>query len=95
MNMVSPRVSARTLSAHKASESRLLLLPIKMLPELRHRFKIACAEEGMTYSQLIAHLLDEREKTRNRQRAQQVSPLHPARKNKGAVSGYPGGSHNA
>lgn len=93
--MANLRASARTLSAHKKRTEPLLLLPIKLTADQRQRFKVACAEEATTYAGLIMQMLDERDKKLNRQRAAQVSPLHPARRASAApTSAYPGGSHN-
>ena len=64
-----------------------VLLPVKMPPDQRKRFKVACAEEGLTYGELITELLDRRDRALAQQRRVQAHPLHtPKRK-----SAYPGG----
>lgn len=45
-------------------------------PELKRRFKVAAAEEGVTYAQLIERWLDARDRAAERARARQAHPLH-------------------
>ena len=66
-----------------------VLLPVKMTPDQRKRFKIACAEENRTYGDLIMLLLDRRDRALAQQRRAQAHPLHTPK------SAYPGGSHRA
>jgi hypothetical protein len=47
-----------------------------LTPVLYHRFRIAAAEEGLSYAGLIQMLLDARDARIKRQRAAQASPLH-------------------
>ena len=64
-----------------------VLLPVKMVPEQRRRFKAACAEEGQTYAEFIIEQLDKRDRALAAHRRAQAHPLHqPTRK-----SAYPGG----
>ncbi|AHJ88561.1 hypothetical protein Jolie1_061 [Mycobacterium phage Julie1] len=64
-----------------------MMLPVKMTPDQRKRFKTACAEEGLTYGEFIIKWLDARDVTKRRQQRAQAHPLHqPTRK-----SHYPGG----
>jgi len=53
-----------------------VMVPVKMTLEQRTRFKVACAEEGVSYADLVDKLLDEREAKRQRQQRQQAHPLH-------------------
>lgn len=52
------------------------MLPVKMTPEQRQRFKIACAEEGLSYAGLVLQMLDERDRRKERARQRQAHPLH-------------------
>lgn len=52
-----------------------MLIGVKGTADLRKRMKLACAEEGMTYGELIAALLDIREARLRKQRASQSHPL--------------------
>ncbi|AXN53339.1 ribbon-helix-helix DNA binding domain protein [Mycobacterium phage Thonko] len=52
------------------------LIPVKGTAEQHRRLKVAAAEEGMTYIELIEALLDIREERIERRRRQQPSPLH-------------------
>jgi hypothetical protein len=61
-------------------------MPVKVTADLRRRFKVAAAEEGMTYAQLIGMFLDQRDARLERQRRTQAHPLH-----RPAASIYPGG----
>ncbi|QWY84408.1 ribbon-helix-helix DNA binding domain protein [Mycobacterium phage Knocker] len=63
-----------------------VLLPVKVRPDLRQRFKVAAAEEGTTYAGLIERWLDERDRRIAAQRRAQAHPLH-----RPAASAYPGG----
>lgn len=49
---------------------------VRTTPELLRRLRIACAEECMTYHQLLEHLLDLRESRLAKQRAAMAHPLH-------------------
>jgi hypothetical protein len=51
----------------------------------RRRLRIAAAEDGLVYSDLLDALLDRREREIARERARQVSPLHRPRP---GVAGY-------
>lgn len=68
-----------------------VLLPVKVSPEDRTRFKVAAAEEGLTYGELITSMLDARDERRARQRRAQAHPLHQPR----PASMYPGGGASA
>ncbi|AGT12801.1 hypothetical protein PHELEMICH_64 [Mycobacterium phage Phelemich] len=61
-------------SRHPAAGT--LLVPIKGSAELRRRLKIASAEDGLTYAEMLWALLDIRDDRRARQRRMQPSPLH-------------------
>lgn len=56
-----------------------LLLPIKVPPDLRKDFRMMAVNEDMTYAQLLRFLVDERNKTLERQRRGQVHPFHRPR----------------
>ena len=77
---------ARQLSSHGSQRTaKTILVPVKMTPALRKRFKQAALDDDMTYAQLIERLLDEREEKLSKARAKQAHPFHrPA-------SAYPGG----
>lgn len=66
-----------------------VLLPVKMTPEQRKRFRMVCVEHGKTYAQMIVELLDERDARLARAQRQQAHPLH--RPNT-PVSSYPSGA---
>lgn len=53
-----------------------ILVPIKMRPDLRKRFRVRAVEGDMTYAQLIEHWLDEEDRKRQRAAARQAHPLH-------------------
>ena len=53
-----------------------VLLPVKVRPDLRQRFKVRAAQEGLTYAQMIERWLDADDAKLARQRRQQVHPLH-------------------
>lgn len=55
------------------------LIPIKGTPELHKRLRIAAAEEGVSYAELLTRWLDRRDANIKRQRAAQPSPLHRPR----------------
>lgn len=61
-------------SRHPAAGT--LLVPIKGSAELRKRLKVASAEDGLTYAEMLWALLDIRDDRRARQRRMQASPLH-------------------
>jgi hypothetical protein len=52
------------------------MLPVKMTADQRQRFKVACAEEGLSYAGLVLKLLDERDAKLARRRAAQAHPFH-------------------
>lgn len=60
----------------RTPETNLVPVPLKLKPEVRRQFKVAAAEEGMTYSQLLAHLLEMRASRSTAQKATMASPLH-------------------
>lgn len=64
----------------------LVLLPIKIRPDLRRRFKVKAAEAGLTYAQLLEQWMDQDDARLERQRRAQAHPLH-----RPAASIYPGG----
>lgn len=49
---------------------------IRTTPDLLRRFRIACAEEGMTYDELLRYLLGLRAERLERQRRAMAHPLH-------------------
>lgn len=66
----------------------LVLLPIKIRPDLRQRFKVKAAQQGMTYAQLLEQWMDQDDARLERQRRAQAHPLH---RPNDAKSIYPGG----
>lgn len=82
-------LQTKTLSSYRNPPEQKVLLPIKISPDLRRRFRTMASSKDMTYEQLIKYLLDKYDGTLARQRAQklQPSPLHPPRRK----SHYPGG----
>lgn len=52
------------------------MVPVKMTVGERTRFKVACAEDGLSYAALVMALLDERESRAVIARAKQVHPFH-------------------
>ena len=65
----------RLSKRHKRGEPTLLV-PVKMTPELRQRFRVMARVEDMTYARLIEFLMDEHDARLLRQRRQQAHPLH-------------------
>ena len=64
-----------------------VLIPVRVTPDLRKRFKTACAEAGQTYGEWIEEQLNKVEARKRAQQRAQAHPLHqPTRK-----SHYPGG----
>ncbi|AAQ12144.1 hypothetical protein AU098_gp067 [Mycobacterium phage Apizium] len=76
--MVNPKRPHRAFQQTPAKPATILL-PIKCPPDVRQRLKIAAAEDGLTYAQLLVSLLDLRDDRHRRQRAAQASPLHRPR----------------
>ncbi|AER48980.1 hypothetical protein SEA_DONNY_68 [Mycobacterium phage Donny] len=70
------RTPARRPEASRHPAQGTQLMPIKGSLELRKRLKIAAAEDGLTYAEMIWALLDIRDDRRARQRRMQRSPLH-------------------
>lgn len=63
------------------------MVPLKMTPEQRKRFKTLCAAEGGSYADWVVKRMDAEEAKLERARRAQAHPLHqPTRK-----SAYPGG----
>ena len=63
------------------------MLPVKVTPEQRKRFKAMCAEAGQTYGEWITEQMGKVEARKRAQQRAQAHPLHqPTRK-----SHYPGG----
>lgn len=56
-----------------------MLIPVRVTPDVRHRFKLEAAKLGLTYSELIERMLDTRRELERRERAKQPSPLHRPR----------------
>ena len=52
-----------------------VLIGVKAPPELQKRLRVACAEDGLSYWQMIDYLLDVRDRYLERQRAGQAHPL--------------------
>ena len=70
-----------------------VLLPLKVTPDLRKRFKLRAVENDLTYAELIERWLDADDARIARQRRAQAHPLHqPA---PGPHSAYPSGGHVA
>ena len=63
-------------------------LMIKCPPEVRQRWKVACAMDNLSYADMITDLLDYREAVLKRAAAQQAHPFHRPQV---PLSGYPGG----
>jgi hypothetical protein len=53
-----------------------VLLPVKVTPELRKRFRLACVEDDVTYAEMLERFLDGRDAKLRRQQAQQAHPFH-------------------
>jgi hypothetical protein len=51
-------------------------VPIKMTADQRRRFRVAAAEDDVTYAQLIIDLLDERDAKHHRLKRAQAHPFH-------------------
>lgn len=64
------------MSSHARPRAELILVPVKMTPDLRKRFRVAAVERDMTYAQLIAHLLDREDERVKRAQARQAHPFH-------------------
>lgn len=64
-----------------------VMLPVKMTPDQRKRFRVVCAEAGKTYGDMIVFLLDERDRKLAYQRRQQAHPLHRPDSGLGSVTG--------
>lgn len=77
-------------SARRTYPVSTKLIPVKGTPELQRRIKVAAAEDGVTYAELIDTLLDERERRNERRRKQMVSPLHRPRQPRLADLEMPG-----
>ncbi len=88
--MTAPKRPARPRNGEIKGRAPRVILPIKMAPELRHRLKVAAAEEGTTYAGLFQMFLDQRDAKLRRQRAAQVHPLHQPRDE--PKSAYPSGA---
>lgn len=69
-----------------------VLLPVKLHPDLRKRFKLRAVEEDKTYAELIEAWLDADDARIARQRRSQVHPLHRPDEPK---SMYPSAGHAA
>lgn len=75
------KVTLDAMAASRSTSNATGIVPIKLIPvkgsaHLHRRLKIAAAEDGMTYAELISHWLDERD-ARNRQlRQTQAHPFH-------------------
>ncbi|AKF14326.1 hypothetical protein SEA_VINCENZO_64 [Mycobacterium phage Vincenzo] len=67
-----------------------LLVPVKMLPEQRKRFKVMCAAQGVSYEEKIVQWMDNEEANARRKAARQAHPLHQPK----PASYYPGGGRN-
>lgn len=65
-----------TRRGRRRTEPPKVLLPVKMTEAQRTRFKVACAEEGLSYAALVLSLLDERDRRKERARARQAHPFH-------------------
>ncbi|AYP70052.1 hypothetical protein I5G62_gp66 [Mycobacterium phage CRB2] len=74
--MANPSRPARGTVVIGSTATPTVLLPVKVPPDLRQRFKVAAAEEGTTYAGLIELWLDERDRKRQRAAARQAHPLH-------------------
>ncbi|QPX62180.1 ribbon-helix-helix DNA binding domain protein [Mycobacterium phage Indlovu] len=64
------------MSSHAQPRIEPVLVPIKMRPELRRRFRLAAVEADLTYAQLIERWLDADAERSERQRRKQVHPFH-------------------
>lgn len=63
------------------------LVPVKMLPDQRKRFKTMCAGRDLTYEQQIIAWMDQDDARERRAQARQAHPLHQPKQ----ASYYPGG----
>ncbi|QGH75314.1 ribbon-helix-helix DNA binding domain protein [Mycobacterium phage Quesadilla] len=59
-----------------AAGAATILVPIKMRPDLRKRFRVRAVERDMTYAQLIESWLDEEDRKLERARQRQAHPFH-------------------
>lgn len=66
-----------------------VLLPVKMVPDQRKRFRMLCMEYDKTYAEMIIMWMDERESLIKRSQAQQAHPMHRPQ-TVAPVSTYPG-----
>ncbi|QHB37802.1 hypothetical protein I5G63_gp061 [Mycobacterium phage Imvubu] len=73
-----------------ASPGKVLtvLLPIKIAPDQRQRFKVKAAQHGKTYAEMLQTWMDQDDARLERAQRAQAHPLH--RPNE-AKSIYPGG----
>ena len=76
-------MATRSATRAHSSKPRMVtpskLIPIKGSTELHRRLRIAAAEEGVSYAELLTRWLDRRDANIKRQRAAQPSPLHRPR----------------
>jgi hypothetical protein len=82
------RIAPRTTPRAARPSDLLVLLPIKIMPHARNRFRAVCVTEDKTYAEMLDELLDVYEDRQKRQLAMQKHPLDTR-----PISGYPGGSH--
>lgn len=73
------RGATRRHPSNQSAAEPTKLIPVKGTPTLQRRLKIAAAEDGKTYAQLITEWLDTRDQNIRRRRAAQPSPLHRPR----------------
>jgi len=64
------------MSSHADPKVEPILVPVKMRPELRKRFRVSAVSKDMTYAQLIEHWLDLEDAELAKKRARQAHPLH-------------------
>lgn len=88
INMNGPTPVRRVIRTERRGRPRdripKVMLPVKMTPDLRKRFKMRCAGEDVTYGEMIEYWMDRDDEAVRRQRRQQAHPLH--RPNDTAVS---------
>jgi len=64
------------MSSHASPRVEPVLVPIKMRPDLRRRFRLAAVEADLTYAQLIERWLDADAERMERARRRQAHPFH-------------------
>lgn len=88
-SMNAPNRTIRQTPARPEARPETVLLPVKITPDLRRRFRMAAVARDFTYAQLIEYWLDQDADKVARLAKRQAHPLHRPT----PASAYPGGSH--